>query len=56
MKCLTCKSPRIIKFIDGFGERRVFCKWCGNSFLESIFRLENQKNLVEFGIPVHGGG
>jgi len=55
-KCLTCKSPRIVKFIDGFGERRIFCKWCGKSFLESIFiELDSQKNLVEFGLPVQGG-
>jgi len=36
-----------MKFIDGFGERRVFCKGCGRSFLEEgmSFRNMNQFKL-----------
>lgn len=49
MRCLLCNSRRVLRFIDGFGEKRVFCKTCGRSFLEStVFKLRNQTNLLEF--------
>ena len=52
MQCHKCDSPRIIRFLDGFGNRRVFCKGCHESFLiEEI--MTAQKKLIEFG---QGGG
>jgi hypothetical protein len=40
-----------MRFIDGFGERRVFCRTCGRSILEeSAMRLREQKRLFEFNI------
>ena len=47
MKCLRCQSLRILKFVDGFGQKRVFCRKCGGSFLE-MSALNYQKNLLEF--------
>jgi hypothetical protein len=52
MKCVMCKSPRILKFIDGLGDRRIFCHKCGRSFLEGVFfKIAEQKNLQQFNIP-----
>jgi hypothetical protein len=49
MRCIACRSPRILRFIDGFGNRRIFCKGCGRSFLEQNFiRINEQKRLQEF--------
>ena len=49
MKCAMCKSPRTMKFVDAFGERRIFCKGCGRSFVEIQFmKILEQKNLQEF--------
>jgi len=49
MRCVACRSPRILRFIDGFGDRRIFCKGCGRSFLEQSFvRINEQKRLQEF--------
>jgi len=28
MRCIKCHSSRIIRFLDGFGEWRIFCKSC----------------------------
>jgi len=54
MKCLRCRSARTFGFIDGFGERRIFCKECGGSFLESrIEEIGWQKNLHEFNLDVY---
>jgi hypothetical protein len=53
MGCILCRSPKIIKFIDGFGERRVFCKMCGRSFLEVGLMTPNQRSLQEFSIKFH---
>jgi hypothetical protein len=37
-----------MKFIDGFGNKRVFCRNCGRSFLEHMNILPNgQKNLLK---------
>jgi len=39
----------MMKFIDGFGERRVFCRDCGKSFVETNFmKILEQKSLQEF--------
>ncbi|MEM5802010.1 MAG: hypothetical protein QXQ18_01330 [Candidatus Aenigmatarchaeota archaeon] len=48
MQCFRCKSVRLIKFIDGFGQRRLFCRNCWNSFLENSISFENQKRLLDF--------
>ena len=49
MKCMRCNSRRIIRFIDGFGERRIFCRDCWGSFVEeTIVELGVQKRLTEF--------
>lgn len=51
MKCVKCNSPKILRFVDGFGDKRVFCHKCGRSFLENIFfRIAEQKNLQHFSI------
>ncbi|MBI4009822.1 MAG: hypothetical protein HY361_01320 [Candidatus Aenigmarchaeota archaeon] len=49
MKCLRCKSVRIVSFIDGFGEKRIFCRTCWGSFpTESVIKFSDQKSLQEF--------
>ncbi|MEM5829203.1 MAG: hypothetical protein QW040_00875 [Candidatus Aenigmatarchaeota archaeon] len=54
MRCLRCNSGRIFKFIDGFGERRIFCKDCFGSFLEkAVKKIEMQKNLHEFDLELY---
>jgi hypothetical protein len=54
MRCFRCKSSRLVKFIDGFGEKRVFCKNCWGSFLEeSVVEFGAQKNLRDFKLIVH---
>jgi len=46
-----------MKFIDGFGNNRVYCKGCGRSFLENHFlKFRDQRSLVEWGIDsIHKG-
>jgi hypothetical protein len=54
MKCLRCESSRTFSFIDGFGERRVFCKNCGGSFLENRAKeFDWQKNLQQFNLVTY---
>jgi hypothetical protein len=54
MKCLRCKSVRTLKFIDGFGQRRIFCRNCGGSFLEDrVIKFNNQKNLIDFSLDMY---
>ena len=54
MKCLRCNSLRTFEFIDGFGEKRIFCKDCFGSFLVSKAReIESQKNLHEFNLELY---
>jgi len=49
MECMKCHSPRIIRFIDGFGFWRVFCKSCQESFLmDKENSLRYIKKLSEF--------
>jgi len=38
MKCLRCKSSRIIKFVDGFGEARIYCEDCRLSISIEAFK------------------
>ena len=56
MKCVKCDSPKVLKFIDGFGSKRVFCRGCGRSFLEGSFtRLAEQTHLHELRDFYKGG-
>jgi len=49
MRCTRCHSPRIIKFLDGFGDWRVFCRTCQESILEvDYYNLTEIKKLSEF--------
>jgi len=49
-----CQSYRVLRFIDGFGQRRVFCKTCGRSFLEDTFiDFAQQRTLPEFRVGLH---
>ncbi len=49
MECTKCHSPRIIRFLDGFGEPRIFCKSCQESFLmDEVNNLKDIKKLSEF--------
>lgn len=50
MRCALCSSPRTLRFIDGFGDRRIFCHTCGRSFLENNLIPNDQKSLQEFRI------
>lgn len=54
MKCVRCNSLRTFSFIDGFGEKRIFCKDCGGSFLENkVKELERQKSLHDFDLEMY---
>ncbi|MBD3155689.1 MAG: hypothetical protein GF368_03470 [Candidatus Aenigmarchaeota archaeon] len=48
MRCINCNSPRTIKFIDGFGEARIFCKTCRESMLTKNVILA-QTRVGDFG-------
>jgi len=49
MHCIKCNSPRIIRFLDGFGEWRVFCKSCQESMTIIEYNdIKNLKKLWEF--------
>jgi len=41
-----------LRFIDGFGVKRAFCKDCWFSAPENSLKLEFQKNLNQFGLKV----
>jgi len=47
VRCLKCNSPRIIKFLDGFGKDRLFCKECQESILIDDVMVA-QKNMMQF--------
>ncbi|MCS7093664.1 MAG: hypothetical protein RMJ18_00540 [Candidatus Aenigmarchaeota archaeon] len=49
-RVIRCSPTRVIKFIDGFGNRRIFVKGIG-SFLEDEVIIETfnqQKKLNDF--------
>ncbi|MCD6371134.1 MAG: hypothetical protein J7L39_00255 [Candidatus Aenigmarchaeota archaeon] len=48
MKCIRCNSPRTIRFIDGNGVRRIYCRTCKASYPEEILLEFGQKKLFEF--------
>jgi hypothetical protein len=41
MRCLRCKSINTFRFLDAFGNRRIFCRKCWGSWLE--------QSIIEFG-------
>ena len=51
MRCVKCHSPRIIKFIDGFGEDRVFCRTCQESMILKQAIIA-QKSIPQFIQPI----
>jgi len=55
MKCGKCGSVRMTKFIDGFGQRRIFCKGCYGSFVDNgtFLNLNGQKILGDFNSDVY---
>lgn len=55
MRCIRCNSTRVIRFVDGFGQHRIFCKNCKGSFVESyVININQQKHLQEYmKIPIH---
>jgi len=51
---MKCHSPRIVRFVDGFGDCRIFCRSCQESFLiDEVNNLRDTKKLSEF---VYYGG
>lgn len=52
MECVKCRSHRIMKFVDGHGQHRMFCRSCGSSFLDATlmgpFVPSGQKSLLGF--------
>lgn len=50
MECVTCRSERVSRFIDGFGNNRIFCRNCWVSFPESVDFNEARNMLhINFG-------
>ncbi|MEM5852864.1 MAG: hypothetical protein QXG39_04590 [Candidatus Aenigmatarchaeota archaeon] len=49
MRCLKCNSLRTFEFIDGFGEKRIFCKDCWESFPQNRI-IETQRSLHDFNV------
>ncbi len=48
MKCIRCNSPRIIRFVDLQGVKRIYCKNCHASYPEEIvLEFGAQKKLSE---------
>jgi len=44
----------MVKFIDGFGDRRLVCRKCWGSLLENgAVKINEQKRLGEFGPNVY---
>lgn len=50
MECFKCGSFRIIRFVDGFGDKRVFCRGCTRSFLDGTFMPQVQTKLPDFSL------
>lgn len=49
MRCPRCNSLRLINFIDGFGNKRIFCKDCFLSVDAEVFKkLVSQTTLFDF--------
>ncbi|MFH8080682.1 MAG: hypothetical protein QXO84_02265 [Candidatus Aenigmatarchaeota archaeon] len=54
MKCTRCHSPRIVTFIDFFGNKRAFCRSCHESMLLHKV-IVTQKKIAEFAEYYRGG-
>ena len=52
---MRCGSARIMRFLDGFGQRRMFCKSCAGSILENRFFTDpnDQTNLKNFNFDIY---
>lgn len=51
MECLRCRSHRMLRFVDGHDQHRMFCRSCGSSFLDAAqiaFVPSGQKSLLGF--------
>ena len=49
MPCVKCHSYKLIRFLDGFGQWRIFCKNCQESVPVIEFNEDNKnKKLWEF--------
>lgn len=46
MECVTCKSSRVSRFVDGFGSSRIFCRNCWVSFPESGAFLDDPRKSI----------
>jgi hypothetical protein len=55
MQCEKCHSPRTIRFLDGFGNKRIFCRSCHETILIEAVVL-SQKKLNEFAEYYRGRG
>jgi len=46
-----------MKFVDGFGQRRLFCRSCGRSFLEHMpsnhVLPSGQRNVLGFEVGIY---
>jgi hypothetical protein len=54
MECITCQSPRVSRFVDGYGHRRVFCKNCCVSFPEETMTGLPRRVHINFGAVIGG--
>lgn len=55
MICNKCHSQRLVRFLDGFGNRRVFCRSCHETMLLESIEIP-QKKLSEFADYYRGKG
>lgn len=56
MECVTCKSPRVERFLDPFGDRRVFCRNCWVSFPETSGGVLDPRSRVHINFGAVRGG
>lgn len=45
-ECVTCRSPRVERFLDAYGTRRIFCRSCWVSFPERDLLTEDPRRNV----------
>lgn len=49
MECPRCHSPRVVKFIDTFGRKRIFCRDCWFTIPVEVSTIINrQRRLLDF--------
>jgi len=49
---MKCGSLRMVKFVDGFGKRRIFCRGCWGSFID-LNQLNGQTKLKDFDFNIY---